>query len=99
MESERLDQLHRGCWDAAIGGDLYAIDRALKIMERRSKLFGLDAPNKIAQTNIADTEDKYSQMSDEELEARILELNQKATHEELARSGVARLPGTLDLSG
>ena len=74
MEASRLDRLQQGCWDAATKGDLYAIDRVLKLMERRAKLFGLDAPNKIAQTNIDGTEDRFDQMSEEELMARIKEL-------------------------
>lgn len=37
-------------------------------------------------------------MSDEELEARLRELNEKSSDDELARHGVARLPGTPDLS-
>ncbi len=46
-EAERLDALQVACWSAAIGGDLQAIDRALKIMARRAKLLGLDEPRKV----------------------------------------------------
>lgn len=46
MESERLDSLQRSVWGAATTtGDeeqLLAIDRVVKIMERRAKLFALD---------------------------------------------------------
>lgn len=44
VEAIRLDNLARGIWDQAIGGDLQAMDRLLKIMERRSKLLLLDKP-------------------------------------------------------
>ncbi len=97
MECARLDRLHWANWEAAIsGGDLPAVDRILKIMERRSKLLGLDAPNKIAQTNIDGTEDRFDQMSDEELEARIKELDEKHFSEmsdaDLLEYGLTRLP-------
>lgn len=46
LEIERLDTLLRGLWDAAIDGKLFAVDRALRIMERRAALLGLDAPAK-----------------------------------------------------
>jgi hypothetical protein len=49
LELERLDRLLAGIWGRATGGpdrpaDLAALDRVLKIMERRSRLLGLDAP-------------------------------------------------------
>ena len=82
MEGARLDRLHQAVWDAAINGDCYAIDRVLKLMERRAKLFGLDAPNKVAQTNVAGTESRYDQMTEEEVDARIEELVQKISDEQ-----------------
>ena len=97
MECARLDRLYRANWEAAIsGGDLPAVDRILKIMERRSKLLGLDAPNKIAQTNIDGTADRFDQMSQEELEARVKELDEKHFSEmsdaDLLEYGLTRLP-------
>jgi hypothetical protein len=44
IERLRLEQLHGALWPAAMGGDLPAIDRVLRIMERRDRLLGLDAP-------------------------------------------------------
>ena len=35
-------------WPAALAGDLFAIDRVLKVMSRRAKLLGLDQPKKVA---------------------------------------------------
>jgi hypothetical protein len=43
LELERLDALWRGIWPAACAGDPKALDRALRIQERRAKLLGLDA--------------------------------------------------------
>ena len=51
LELERLDFLTRSIWDKVCAGDLKAIDRLLRIMERRSRLLGLDAPNKVAHTD------------------------------------------------
>jgi hypothetical protein len=44
------------------GPKLQAIDRLLRVMERRSKLLGLDAPAKIAQTNPDGTQAHYQQL-------------------------------------
>jgi len=46
LELERLDRLQLGAWPDASRGHLGAIDRVLRIMERRAKLLGLDAPDK-----------------------------------------------------
>lgn len=42
LEMERLDHLQLVCWRMAKDGDLSAVDRILKIMERRAKLLGID---------------------------------------------------------
>lgn len=47
LELGRLDGMLRGILDAAETGDVQAIDRALKIMDRRAKYLGLDAPTKV----------------------------------------------------
>jgi hypothetical protein len=44
LEIERLDALLEGLWEKASNGDERAVNSALKIMERRSRLLGLDAP-------------------------------------------------------
>ena len=46
LELARLDALQAPIWDQAISGNLWAVDRCLAIMERRSKLLGLDKPVK-----------------------------------------------------
>lgn len=51
LELERLDILQLAIWQQVRQGHLGAIDRYLKIAERRSKLLGLDAPTKVAPTN------------------------------------------------
>jgi hypothetical protein len=44
MEVERLDALLFSQWRRAMDGDGWAVDRVLRVMERRSRLLGLDAP-------------------------------------------------------
>lgn len=67
MELERLDVLLSGLWEQAAGGDLQALDRALKIQDRRAKYLGLDAPTKTQDVTI-------SALSPEEKRARWKEL-------------------------
>lgn len=44
---ERLDRILFAIWQKALDGDYEAIDRVLRIEQRRAKLLGLDAPDKI----------------------------------------------------
>lgn len=48
LELARLDRLLLAVWGNASKGDVQHVDRALKIMERRAKLLGLDAPLRLA---------------------------------------------------
>ena len=45
-EENRLDKMLAAVWAKVLQGHLGATDRALRIMERRAKLLGLDAPEK-----------------------------------------------------
>ena len=49
IEEERLDALLLQWWGAA-QGDLHAFDRVLRLLERRAKLLGLDAAQKLEHT-------------------------------------------------
>jgi hypothetical protein len=44
MELARLDVMLHAVWEKIEGGDVRAIDTALRVSERRAKLLGLDAP-------------------------------------------------------
>lgn len=46
QELDRLDRLQRSVWTNAIQGDLQAVATVLRIIDRRAKLLGLDAPVK-----------------------------------------------------
>lgn len=54
IEVRRLDSMFRALYPAALRGDRLAIDRCLKIMERRAGLLGLDAPLRIQQMVITE---------------------------------------------
>ena len=44
LDSERLDRLLLAVWKQALDGDLKAVDRALRILDQRARLLGLNAP-------------------------------------------------------
>lgn len=44
MELAKLDALQNAVWDAAMAGDTKAVDSALKVINTRMKLLGLDTP-------------------------------------------------------
>ena len=50
LEAARLDAMLLPLWRRVQQGDERAVDRALKIMERRARLLGLDAPSKSEQS-------------------------------------------------
>lgn len=71
LEIDRLDQMLEAIWPTVLSGDLYAIDRALKIGAERRALKGLDAPTIKATINatVSDTDLDYSKYSPDELKA------------------------------
>lgn len=48
LELERLDALMLAVWNKAKAGDYKAVDTVLRIMDRRAKYLGLDAPVRVA---------------------------------------------------
>jgi len=55
LELQRLDELYLIAYHAiSDGNDLAGIDRCLRIMERRAKLLGLDAAQKVDVNGIAE---------------------------------------------
>lgn len=76
LELERLDNLHGAIWGRAMKGEGPAVDRVLKIMERRAKLLGLDAPSRQeitgkggAPVQVTAETWNLAELSDEELDA------------------------------
>lgn len=46
IELERLDEALKAIWPSVLKGDLGAIDRLIRIQERRARFEGLDAPSR-----------------------------------------------------
>jgi len=65
MEVKRLDDMLLAMWPQVKNGNQGAVDRSLRIMERRARLLGLDAPTKIAPTDPTG-EHEYRDLSDNE---------------------------------
>jgi predicted transcriptional regulator len=64
IENERLDDLYRAMVARAIKGDeksTWYVDRCLAIMERRARLWGLDAPTRAEQPVAAPIIREYPQ--------------------------------------
>jgi len=74
LELQRLDVAVNAIGSKVLDGDLGAIDRWLKISERRARLLGLDAPDA---SNIHVTGSALTEMSNDELR-RIVAARQKA---------------------
>ena len=74
LELARLDDMLKAIAPHVAAGNLTAIDRALKIQERRAHLLGLDAPTK---QDVTSGGEKIG-LSDEEKLARLLVLVKKA---------------------
>lgn len=47
IENARLDKAQSAIWNKVLGGDEKAIDAFLRISQRRSRLNGMDAPQKV----------------------------------------------------
>lgn len=67
LELIRLDKLMAGLWPFAVLGKTEAIDRVLKIMDRRAKLMGLDAPLKISVAQLVNDAAEQFGLTDDEL--------------------------------
>ena len=74
LEMARLDRLLVGVWGAAVQGNQGAIDRVLRILERRAKLLGLDAPQRRELSGPGGGPIEVGNMTDDERIARIVEL-------------------------
>lgn len=47
LELDRLDTMQTALWPKVLSGDTKAIDTTLRLMDRRAKLLGLDAPQRM----------------------------------------------------
>lgn len=76
LEADRLDRMHMAIWPKAARGDLPAMDRALKISERREKLLAEPAPNDHA-LRVAFDESAGTSTTLEPVDAALLEAGRK----------------------
>jgi hypothetical protein len=58
LENARLDRILNAVWKKAIDGDLLAIDRIIKVMDRRAKLLGLDKPTRVDTLDLSSVPDE-----------------------------------------
>lgn len=65
LEALRLDYLTLVLWPEAKKGNSRAIDQVVKIMERRAKLFGLDAPVQVEQITLDGIENEIKKLEQE----------------------------------
>jgi predicted transcriptional regulator len=66
LDNARIEEMIKAIWLKAKDGQVGAIDRIVKLLERRAKLNGLDGVVKIAPTDPTG-ENPYRSYSDEEL--------------------------------
>lgn len=90
LEAQRLDSLLIPMYGEAVKmePDYFAVDRVLKIMERRARLLGLDKPDKIAPTDPSGTEAAPSVATYERALAEL-----RLLRREIERGGQAGAPG------
>jgi hypothetical protein len=55
LELARLDEMQATLWQKVRDGNLKAVDRVMRIMERRSRLMGLDAAARMEHTGVSIT--------------------------------------------
>lgn len=63
QELLRLDRIQAGVWPAAIAGDTKSADIALKIIDRRCRLLGLDAPTRLEVVSMGAVEAEIERLS------------------------------------
>ena len=83
LEGARLDALQAQWWPRAVGGNVQAARIMLKIMERRARLFGLDAPQRV-------------NVNTNELDAQIVDLMDQLTSAAVADAERAQLMAAPD---
>lgn len=71
-ELDRLDRLQRAYWKDAVDGNVRSADFILRVIDKRAKLLGLDAPTKIQ----AEVVNYDAGVIDAEIERIIRELDQ-----------------------
>ena len=80
IELDRLDALQRTYWEPAVEGNLRAADFVLRVIDRRARILGIDAPQKI-QAEVVNYEGVGSIDAEVDRIARIIEAAEHAERE------------------
>lgn len=74
LQDERLERLLYGVWQAALRGDKDAASTALRILERQSKLWGLDRPAQLEVTGADGGPLQVQAVTEEDREGAVLSI-------------------------
>lgn len=77
LEADRLDRLHAAVWPAATRGEPDAVDRVLRISERRERVARTPKANDHALRDAFDRSTETSRLIHQDLDAAILEAGRK----------------------
>lgn len=77
LEADRLDRLHTAVWPAAVAGDVAAVDRVLKISERRDRVITVSHQNAHQLREAFDRSAETSQELNPGWDAGLLEAGRK----------------------
>ena len=84
IELDRLDALQRTYWEPAVEGNLRAADFVLRVIDRRARILGIDAPQKI-QAEVVNYDGIGSIDAEVDRIARIIEAAELAERERSER--------------
>ena len=87
IELDRLDALQRIYWEPAVEGNLRAADFVLRVIDRRARILGIDAPQKI-QAEVVNYDGIGSIDAEVDRIARIIEAAELAERERSERNTV-----------
>ena len=87
IELDRLDALQRTYWEPAVEGNLRAADFVLRVIDRRARILGIDAPQKI-QAEVVNYDGVGSIDAEVDRIARIIEAAELAERERSERNTV-----------
>ena len=76
LDLRRIDRIINAIWTKVVDGNLQAIDRMIKLLERRAKLLGLDAPvvREVTGRDGGSIRIEYGELTEEERIRRLGEL-------------------------
>lgn len=77
LEADRLDRLHAAIWPLAVKGDLNAVDRVVKLSERREKVAATPRENDHALRDAFDQSAATSEELHQSWDAALLEAGRK----------------------